>query len=70
MNLAEEIRGTQVPPDHLGICWLGQAGFLLKAPDGTSMVLDPYLTECGERIRGFKRLSPMLIAPEDCRQIA
>ena len=65
MNLAEEIRGTQVPPDHLGICWLGQAGFLLKAPDGTSMVLDPYLTECGERIRGFKRLSPMLIAPEE-----
>ena len=44
MNLAEEIRGTQVPPDHLGICWLGQAGFLLKAPDGTSMVLDPYLS--------------------------
>ena len=29
------------------------------------MVLDPYLTECGERIRGFKRLSPMLIAPEE-----
>lgn len=65
MNLAEEIRETQVPPDHLGICWLGQAGFLLKAPDGTTMVLDPYLTECGERIRGFKRLSPMLIAPEE-----
>lgn len=65
MNLAEEIRKTQVPAGHLGICWLGQAGFLLKDPKGTTMVLDPYLTECGERIRGFKRLSPMLISPQE-----
>ena len=48
---AEEIRGTQVPPDHLGICWLGQAGFLLKAPDGTSMVLDPYQMHLGAALR-------------------
>ena len=65
MNLAEEIRTLTVPADYLGICWRGQAGFLLKDNRGTTMVLDPYLTECGERIRGFKRLSPMLISPAE-----
>lgn len=65
MNLAEEIRAAVIPAGHLGICWLGQAGFLLKDDKGTTMVLDPYLTECGERIRGFKRLSPMLISPRE-----
>lgn len=29
------------------------------------MAVDPYLTNCGERIRGFKRLSPMLLPAED-----
>lgn len=30
MNLAEEIRRTQVSQGELMICWLGQAGYLLK----------------------------------------
>lgn len=65
MNLAEEIRGISVAPGQLAICWLGQAGFLLKDCRETLVAVDPYLTNCGERIRGFKRLSPMLLQPED-----
>ena len=65
MNLAEEIRNTAVAPGDLAICWLGQAGFLLKDSSGKILVVDPYLTNCGERMRGFKRLSPMLLRPEE-----
>lgn len=67
MNLAEEIRDVQVRQGQLAICWLGQAGFLLKDSGDNVLILDPYLTNCGERIRGFKRLSPMLLQPEDLR---
>lgn len=65
MNLGEEIRRLRVPPGMLMVCWLGQAGFLLKDSQGRTLVVDPYLTNCGERIRGFKRLTPMLLPPEE-----
>lgn len=65
MNLAEEIRQARVDPGELAICFLGQAGFLLKDSGGHTLAIDPYLSNCGERMRGFKRLSPMLLPPED-----
>lgn len=65
MRLAEQISRTQVAVGELMICWLGQAGFLMKDSSGHTLVLDPYLTNCGERMRGFKRLSPMLMLPEE-----
>ena len=65
MNPAEKIRCASVAPGELAICWLGQAGFLLKDDRGNELIIDPYLTNCGERIRGFKRLSPMLLQPKD-----
>ena len=65
MNLAEEIRRTSVAPGELMVCWLGQAGYLLKDSQGCTLTVDPYLTNCGERIRGFKRLTPMLLRPEE-----
>lgn len=65
MGLVEEIHGCKVAPGELAIFWLGQAGFLLKDHKGRTLAVDPYLTNCGERIRGFKRLSPMLISPSD-----
>lgn len=50
---------------ELMICWLGQAGYLLKDSCGRTLAVDPYLTNCGEQIRGFKRLSPILLQPEN-----
>ncbi len=65
MNLKEEIRCADVGQGELAVCWLGQAGFLLKDGGGRQVVIDPYLTNCGERMRGFKRLSAMLLRPEE-----
>lgn len=65
MNPVETIRRAEVAPGELAVCWLGQAGFLLRDGQGTELVIDPYLSNCGERIRGFKRLSPMLLRPGD-----
>ena len=65
MNLAEKIHCVSVAPGSLAICWLGQAGFLLIDDNGNQLVVDPYLTNCGQRMRGFKRLSPMLLEPEE-----
>ena len=64
MSLAEEIRACQVREGELALFWLGQAGFLLVDSLGQQLAIDPYLTNCGERIRGFKRISPMMLSPE------
>lgn len=65
MNLAKEIHCVNVAPGSLAVCWLGQAGFLLIDDNGKQLVIDPYLTNCGEHLRGFKRLSPILLTPEE-----
>lgn len=65
IDLAKEIRDTQVAQGELAVCWLGQAGFLLKDHSGRQIAIDPYLTNCGEKIRGFKRMTPMLLSPEE-----
>ena len=63
MNLKDKIKQTELKDDQIAIFWLGQAGFLVKDARGRRVVIDPYLTDCGERLRGFKRLSPKLIEP-------
>jgi L-ascorbate 6-phosphate lactonase len=50
--------------DEIAIVWLGQAGFLIKDDKGTNLAIDVYLTDSCERIAGFKRLSPILVHPE------
>lgn len=65
MGVMENIRTCQVPEGSLAVFWLGQAGFLFKNSAGTTVAIDPYLTNCGEAMRGFKRISPMLIDPNE-----
>ena len=64
MNLEDKIENIKIAEDEIGIFWLGQAGFLIKDGFGRKLVVDPYLTDCGYRMKGFKRLSPKLLAPE------
>ncbi len=52
---------------ELLILWVGQAGFLIKSSDGTVVAIDLYLTDYGNRIKGFKRISPIFITPEDLK---
>ncbi|GHV57702.1 hypothetical protein FACS189460_4700 [Deltaproteobacteria bacterium] len=63
MDLAALIRTATPKKNEVALFSLGQAGFLLKGGGGTIFVIDPCLTDCGERLRGFKRLAPKLISP-------
>jgi len=38
-------RNLDAPPGMIGICSLGQAGFLLKGDTGTVLAIDPYLSD-------------------------
>ncbi|GAA0181271.1 MBL fold metallo-hydrolase [Clostridium sediminicola] len=67
MNLALDIATTNVKNGEIAIFWLGQAGFLLKDSNDTTVVIDPYLSDCGERMKGFKCLSPKLITPSELK---
>ena len=67
MELSARLAAAGAGPGELVICWLGQAGFYLKDHEGTVFLIDPYFSNCGERIRGFKRLSAQLCGPEDIR---
>lgn len=45
---------------------LGQAGFVIKSKGGQLLAIDPYLSECVERVEGntgFKRLLPKILNP-------
>ncbi len=60
-----------VPPQGFALWFLGQNSFLLKAPDGTLVAIDPYLSDwCATRgaAKGptpRSRLFPPLVRPED-----
>lgn len=67
MELEQRIRECVIPPGHMGLWWLGQAGFILKSPRVT-IAIDPYLTNsCHENAVSsavnVDRLFPVPIAP-------
>jgi len=67
MTLADRIQTAFVPDGGIAIFWLGQAGFVIKDSAGHTVTIDPYLSDCCERVFGFKRLSPKLIAPSELK---
>lgn len=47
---------------------VGQAGFIIKSASGQLLAIDPYLSDCVERIEGhmgYKRLLPKLLGPDE-----
>lgn len=50
-------------PPKPDITFLGQAGFAIETKGGTRIAVDPYLSDCVERIDGFKRLCPKVVDP-------
>ena len=64
MDLASDIRNREVPKGQVAIFWLGQAGFAVKDDQGRLLLVDPYLTDCVERVYDFKRLTPKLLPPD------
>lgn len=65
MRLVEELQQLQVPEGKIAVCWVNQAGFLLKGSSGKLVAVDLYLSECGERMKNFKRIAAKLIEPEE-----
>ena len=67
MNLKQLIEQTKPMPGELAIFYLAQAGFYFKTAAGLTIGLDPYLSDCCERMFGFKRLIPSPLTPEEFR---
>ncbi len=69
MNLAQTIKDTALNKGEIALFWLGQAGFLIKGSSGVTIAVDPYLSDCGYRMKDydaeFKRISPVLIDPSE-----
>jgi L-ascorbate 6-phosphate lactonase len=55
-NLVESIRLLTPAPGQVLMVWLGQAGFLLKTPEGQLLLVDPYLSNEAERTHGLSRI--------------
>ena len=65
-----KVRAHATPPGGVSLWWLGQAGFLIKSPDGIVLALDPYLSNSCKAIgdeHGFDmdRLVPAPLAPRE-----
>jgi len=67
MTFANRIQTVSITDGEIAIFWLGQAGFVIKDSVGHTVTIDPYLTDCCERVFGFKRLSPKLITPSEMK---
>ena len=64
-ELAIRIRETKVQLGSLAIFWISQAGFVYRTPAGKIIFIDPYLTDCVERLHGFKRIMGTRITAEE-----
>ena len=64
-ELAAKIRETSVPEGSLAIFWISQAGFVYKTPGGAVIYVDPYLSNCVERLYRYKRIMGTPIEAED-----
>lgn len=58
MLLAEEINSLLVPPQKVGIFWLGQAGFVFKTPRH-ELIVGAYLF-CCQNSESSKRIKILL----------
>src|ERR1700723_3892175 len=70
MPLMVKIQQHALPPGSVGLWWLGQAGFIAKSPRGTTVAIDPYLTDsckAGAARAGFDcgRRFPPPLEPEE-----
>lgn len=65
MSLIDRLQRIMLTEQQIAMVWLGQAGFLLMDPQRRIIAVDPYLSHCGERIKGFMRVSARLIEPSD-----
>jgi len=66
-TLSKQIGDRKAENGALAAWWLGGSGFVFKAPDGTVLYVDPYLSNCVKEMFGVGRAFPSPIAAEDVR---
>ena len=69
-KLSQALGALRVPRGAIAISWLGQAGFVLKSPQGCRIALDPYLSNSCSKIGreaglNMQRQAPAPLAPEE-----
>jgi L-ascorbate 6-phosphate lactonase len=69
-TFANTIRNLIVEPSSLAIFWISQAGFIYKTPGNKIIYIDPYLSNCVNRLLsnvayGFKRIMMTPIESEE-----
>ena len=52
----KDIANVSADKGNVLVYWLGGSGYVLKFDDGFVICIDPYLSDCVERMFGFKRL--------------
>ena len=67
MRLAEQIESTNSESGGLAVFYLAQAGFYFKTATGKTVCIDPYLSDCCERMFNFKRMMPSLMTVAELR---
>lgn len=65
MKISENIASATVKNGSVAVFSMGQAGFVFKLPDGTTLALDLYLSDCCERYFGFKRIMPKIMSADE-----
>lgn len=64
-DLGQRISELTVEPGTAAIAWLGQAGFIIKSPEGVTAMIDPYLSDYAELIWGVRRAYPTVLEPSE-----
>lgn len=64
-SLWPEVQSTDVEPGTVAMWWLYQAGVIVKTAGGTTVAIDPYLSEAAYRFYRVKRTVPALIDPAE-----
>ncbi len=62
-TLEDRIADLKVQKGSVAVVWLGQAGYLLKTPAGTIVMIDPYLSDWAGTQWGLQRRYPAPIDP-------
>jgi L-ascorbate 6-phosphate lactonase len=70
MGLMQEIKQFEVPPNQVGVWWLGQNGFIFKTAEGTTLSVDLYLTNSVPELLpdlpvNLQRELPIFLAPDE-----
>lgn len=60
-----ELNQEEGSPLTIRIRFLGQAGFIFLMPNGKRIIIDAYLSDAAERLFGFKRMIPAVVAPKE-----